>query len=299
MAAEVHLEEPVLSVHVALGGEQVSRLVGVDLRDAVAVADHLHVRVQAGQLDRAVVGGEGMADDEDAGPGHHQEQGGERDSGHDDDSQQATHGPNLENAARPPQMPLPWTVDNHSHIRPCSRSTTMITELEFVPVPATRSGPDPLQRPRRPRQPAGRPDLRSGRAAALLPAAVPGGRADRPHLPPPVSTGRPVRRGRAGLRPRLDPCPGFAGSDVPRRLHRAPAVLRPYDATGQMLDGVLAEPGESEGELEAALRRPGRRAGPRAERHRRAAGTSRSAGKRPRPDGRGLELEYFGPVAHY
>ncbi|GAA1618060.1 DUF1203 domain-containing protein [Kribbella sancticallisti] len=44
-------------------------------------------------------------------------------------------------------------------------------------------------------------------------------------------------------------CPGFAGSSFPADFLDRQAVLRPYDAAGQMLDGVLAEPGESEGEL--------------------------------------------------
>ncbi|MEU4395401.1 DUF1203 domain-containing protein [Kribbella sp. NPDC023855] len=44
-------------------------------------------------------------------------------------------------------------------------------------------------------------------------------------------------------------CPGFTGSSFPADFTDRRAVLRPYDAAGQMLDGVLAEPGESEGEL--------------------------------------------------
>ena len=38
--AEVHLEEPVLRLHVALGDEEVVRGLGIDLRDAVVVAQH-------------------------------------------------------------------------------------------------------------------------------------------------------------------------------------------------------------------------------------------------------------------
>ena len=51
---EVHLEEPVLRLHVALRVEQVVGGGGVDLRDAVVVADHLHLRAQPGDLHLAV-----------------------------------------------------------------------------------------------------------------------------------------------------------------------------------------------------------------------------------------------------
>lgn len=47
----------------------------------------------------------------------------------------------------------------------------------------------------------------------------------------------------------VDACPGFTGSSYPADFVDRRAVLRPYDKAGQMLDGVLAEPGESEGEL--------------------------------------------------
>ena len=44
-------------------------------------------------------------------------------------------------------------------------------------------------------------------------------------------------------------CDGQTGDAFPGDFHDRRAVLRPYDADGQMLDGVLAEPGTSEGEL--------------------------------------------------
>jgi Protein of unknown function (DUF1203) len=47
----------------------------------------------------------------------------------------------------------------------------------------------------------------------------------------------------------VDECPGFAGPEFPGDFRDRRAVLRPYDAAGLMLDGVLAEPGTSEKEL--------------------------------------------------
>ncbi|HEU4945659.1 MAG TPA: DUF1203 domain-containing protein [Kribbella sp.] len=44
-------------------------------------------------------------------------------------------------------------------------------------------------------------------------------------------------------------CPGYSGEVFPDQFRDRRAVLRPYDADGQMLDGVVAEPGTSEGEL--------------------------------------------------
>ena len=44
-------------------------------------------------------------------------------------------------------------------------------------------------------------------------------------------------------------CPGYAGDGFPSDFLERHAVLRPYDEAGLMLDGVLAEPGTSEGEL--------------------------------------------------
>ena len=44
-------------------------------------------------------------------------------------------------------------------------------------------------------------------------------------------------------------CPGFAGDGFPADFSERRAVLRPYDADGLMLDGVVAEPGTSDGEL--------------------------------------------------
>ncbi|WP_185448021.1 DUF1203 domain-containing protein [Kribbella qitaiheensis] len=47
----------------------------------------------------------------------------------------------------------------------------------------------------------------------------------------------------------VDECSGPALSGFPLDFLDRRAVLRPYDAAGLMLDGVLAEPGTSEGEL--------------------------------------------------
>ncbi len=44
-------------------------------------------------------------------------------------------------------------------------------------------------------------------------------------------------------------CPGPSDPDFPADFRERRAVLRPYDASGQMLDGVLAEPGTAPGEL--------------------------------------------------
>lgn len=47
----------------------------------------------------------------------------------------------------------------------------------------------------------------------------------------------------------LDECPGPVDDGFPADFLDRRAILRPYDASGSMLDGVLAEPGTSEGEL--------------------------------------------------
>ena len=44
-----------------------------------------------------------------------------------------------------------------------------------------------------------------------------------------------------------EPCRGFAGDIFPADFRERRAVLRPYDADGLMLDGIVAEPGTSEG----------------------------------------------------
>ena len=51
---DVHLVEALLGVHETLGAHQVGGRVGVDLRDAVRVADHRHLRVETGEPDLAV-----------------------------------------------------------------------------------------------------------------------------------------------------------------------------------------------------------------------------------------------------
>ena len=53
VSPEVHLEELVLGLHVALAAKQVVRGVGVDLRHALVVAQHGHRAAQPGQLRRA------------------------------------------------------------------------------------------------------------------------------------------------------------------------------------------------------------------------------------------------------
>ena len=63
MAPHVHLEEPLLRVHEALGPHQVGDRVAVQLRDAVLVAHHRHRRLQArrpraARRSRAAAGGQ-------------------------------------------------------------------------------------------------------------------------------------------------------------------------------------------------------------------------------------------------
>ena len=62
VAADVHLEEPLLRVHEALRAHQVLGGVGVDLRDAVLVADHLDLTGETRQLQRAAGLRQGPAD---------------------------------------------------------------------------------------------------------------------------------------------------------------------------------------------------------------------------------------------
>lgn len=51
-------------------------------------------------------------------------------------------------------------------------------------------------------------------------------------------------------------CPGYTGDGFPPDFRERRAVLRPYDAQGQMLAGLVAEPGTSEGEVERLLDDP-------------------------------------------
>jgi hypothetical protein len=88
----------------------------------------------------------------------------------------------------------------------------MFSELEFLPVPATDLDRIALI--------AYRPSPLGGPYAEVGPVFV-----------------------------HAEPCPGYAGPEFPADFRERRAVLRPYDAAGQMLDGVLAEPGTSEGEL--------------------------------------------------
>ena len=82
MAAQVHLEEPVLGVDESLRPEQVVGVVGVDLRDAVVVADDLDLARQTRHADLALGRRERTAH-----PGHRQN----RDNSEDDD-EQGRHG---------------------------------------------------------------------------------------------------------------------------------------------------------------------------------------------------------------
>ena len=48
MAAEIHLEEAILSVYVPLSQKQVFGIVGVDVRYAVGVAQHIDPTFESG-----------------------------------------------------------------------------------------------------------------------------------------------------------------------------------------------------------------------------------------------------------
>jgi len=85
-------------------------------------------------------------------------------------------------------------------------------------------------------------------------------------------------------------CQAPAPDGFPMDFRDQRAVLRPYDAAGQMLDGVLAEPGAGETELKRLLTIL-RWTRSRSATWSPAAGTSRCADR--------AELEYFGPLAHY
>lgn len=51
-------------------------------------------------------------------------------------------------------------------------------------------------------------------------------------------------------------CQGYTGDGFPEDFRDRRAVLRPYDVDGQMLDGLVAEPGTSEGELKRLFADP-------------------------------------------
>jgi hypothetical protein len=51
-------------------------------------------------------------------------------------------------------------------------------------------------------------------------------------------------------------CPAPAADAFPMDFRDRRAVLRPYDASGQMLDGVVAEPGTSETQLKRLFEDP-------------------------------------------
>lgn len=55
----------------------------------------------------------------------------------------------------------------------------------------------------------------------------------------------------------VDPCPEPPSKDLfPADFRDRRAVLRPYDVDGTMLDGLLAEPGESETGLQVLFEDP-------------------------------------------
>jgi hypothetical protein len=124
----------------------------------------------------------------------------------------------------------------------------MITELEFVPVPPADldrircNGHDDFGHRLVPRS--------SGPGTPLRCCLTLSGEGEQIALVShrPSSLGGPY----AEIGPvfvHVDPCPGFTGSSYPPDFLDRQAVLRPYDAAGQMLDGVLTEPGTGEGEL--------------------------------------------------
>ena len=74
MPTQVHLEEAVLGLDEALRAEQVVRVVGVDLGDALPVTQDRHATGQARHLELSVGGREGPAHPRDADDrGDHQE----------------------------------------------------------------------------------------------------------------------------------------------------------------------------------------------------------------------------------
>ena len=81
VAADVHLVEAVLRVHVALGNHQVGSGVGVDLRDAIGVAKHLHRAGQARDRDLAGRLRQRPSDQyhREGGHGHHEQRDAHRD----------------------------------------------------------------------------------------------------------------------------------------------------------------------------------------------------------------------------
>ena len=95
VAAQVHLEEPVLGVDVALRVEQVARGVGVDLRDAARVAQHLDVGRQAGDLDRAGPVRQRTADGDHHGDDHDEDHRDQQRHGGEGDASEPRHPPSV------------------------------------------------------------------------------------------------------------------------------------------------------------------------------------------------------------
>jgi hypothetical protein len=139
-------------------------------------------------------------------------------------------------------------VTGYSHQQHRRRSMTMITDLEYLPVPAAGldrircNGHDDYGNPLVARTAGAGAPLRcclrlstNGEQIALIayqPSALGG----------PYAEIGPVFI-------HLDDCPGLVDSGFPEDFVERRAILRPYDAAGLMLDGLVAEPGTSEGEL--------------------------------------------------
>src|SRR5699024_8403022 len=88
VTAVVHLEEPVLRVHVALGVEQVGGVVTVEVGNPVFVSDHLYTGAQAREVDVPRVTGKRAAQGRKNGNGAHDEK---NDEGRGDPQGNATH----------------------------------------------------------------------------------------------------------------------------------------------------------------------------------------------------------------
>lgn len=125
---------------------------------------------------------------------------------------------------------------------------TMNTTLEFVPVPPAdlarirESGRDDHGNPVEVRSADDRAPLR-----CCLTFSSPGDRIALISYRPMAVGGPYAEVGPVFVH--ADPCPGYDGAGFPAQYRERLAVLRPYDADGRMLTGVMAEPGTSESEL--------------------------------------------------
>jgi len=136
-----------------------------------------------------------------------------------------------------------------SQLRAALRSIDMNTELEYVAVPAAEldrircNGYDDFGNVVVSRVAGGGEPLR-----CCLTLAPPGDRIALVSHRPMTSGGPYAEVGPVFVH--LTDCPAPAADAFPEDFQDRRAVLRPYDAAGQMLDGVLAEPGTSVKELE-------------------------------------------------